>query len=413
MSMSLAMRCKLAARNVMKNRRRSLVTVLSVAIGFLALSLFEGYFTYVYRILKDQAIVGERLGHLTVVRRGFFDQGTLDPEKFQLDAAALDLVTRTVREVPGVKLVSPRLAVSGLVSNGTTSHIFIGEAISAEDQTALRGAEYAYLPGKLAPGQDDAVVIGQKMAKIMGLQQGSDGVLMASTLSGMVNAVDFRVGEIANTGSMGTDDKFALLPLALARKLYGSDGADRVVVLLDSVDSIPAVKPVLLQKLKAAGFDADIKEWSELSVYYTQVKGLFDMMYLFIMVVVVMVAMTSVVNTMTMAIAERTREIGTLRAIGMRSMTIKSLFVIEGVIIVFVGSLAGMALSYAIGAGINLAQITYSPPDSSEQAALVIELLFNNMFGSLFTLSVLAAVASYFPARHATQKTIVGALGHV
>jgi putative ABC transport system permease protein len=413
MSMSLSMRCKLAARNVLKNRRRSLVTILSVAIGFLALSLFEGYFTYVYRVLKEQSIIGERLGHLTVVRRGFFDEGSLDPENFQLDAATLARVTETIREIPGVKMVSPRFAVSGLVSNGTTSHIFVGEAISPEDQIALRGAEYAYLPGKLVPGQDDATVIGQKMAKIMGFKQGSDGVLMASTVSGMVNAVDFRVGEIANTGSVGTDDKFVLLPLALARKLYGTEGADRVVVLLDAEESIPSVKPLLMEKLKAAGFDAEIKEWSELSVYYTQVKGLFDMMYLFIMVVVVMVAMTSVVNTMTMAIAERTREIGTLRAIGMRSLTIKSLFVIEGVIIVFVGSLAGMVLSYAIGSGINLADISYSPPDSSEQAELVIELMFENLFGSLFTLSVLAAIASYFPARHATQKSIVGALGHV
>ncbi len=413
MSISIVARIKLAVRNVLKNRRRSIVTMISVAMGFLALSLFEGYFTYVYRVLKDQAIIGERLGHLTVTRSGFFEKGSLDPAKYQIDGHTLAHVTETIKNIPGIRLISPRLSANGLLSNGKVSNIFIGDAIRPEDIGVMRGAEYASLPGKLIPGRDDAVVIGQQLSKIMGLKVNGDGVLMASTVGGMINAVDFTVGEIANTGSIGTDDKLVLMPLKLAQKLNGTEGADRIVLLLDSEDLMPTVTSEVTTRLKAIGFEADIKEWKDLSAYYKQVKGLFDMMYLFLMIVVVIVAMTSVINTMTMAIAERTREIGTLRAMGMRSFTIKSLFIIEGVIIVFFGSIAGMILSVTIGAAINFAHITYSPPDSSVDAQLVIELLFSNLFGSLFVLTVLAAVASYLPARHATQKSIVGALGHV
>jgi putative ABC transport system permease protein len=403
----------IALRNIAKNRRRSLLTVSSVAIGFLALSLFEGYFTYVYRTLEDQAVIGERLGHITITKRGFYEKGMQDPRKYAFDAAEFDKAATLIKSSDAVQLISPRLSVSGLVSNGHISRIYMGDSISPGDITALRGERYADLPGRLPPGDMYYGVFGSKLAQYLDARTGSELTMIGSTIDGMVNAIDVTVGEITNTGSASTDDKSLLMPLALARKLTVFDGADRIVVLFRSKDLIPAATADLHAKLGAAGFDVEIKEWKELSQYYSQVKGLFDIMYLFLMIVVAIVVMASVANTLGMSIAERTREIGTLRALGMTRSAVGRLFVIEGVTMVMLGSLIGVIATYLAGAGINGANITYIPPDSSVEAELMVELLGENLFGSVFTLAVLAIIVSYLPARRASYKQIVEALSHV
>lgn len=411
--MSFQTRLKLAFRNIAKNRRRSLLTISAVAVGFIAMSLLEGYFTYIYRTLEAQAIVGERLGHLTVTKRGFYEKAMQDPRKYAFDKNELAKATEVIASNAQVQLVSPRLSVSGLVSNGVISRIFTGEAVLPEDIAALRGEKYADLPGRLDPADPAAAVFGAKLTEYLDIALGQEATILTSTIDGMVNAIDVKVGEVSNTGSLATDDKSLLLSLALARRVMAFDGADRIVVLLKSDDALGSVKDDLIERLQQSGFDVEIKEWNVLSQYYAQVKGLFDVMYLFIALVFAIVVMFSVANTLGMSIAERTREIGTLRAVGIRRRTLNSLFVIEGVSMVMVGSLLGVAATYGLSEAINAAAITYTPPDSTVEAELVIELLGSNLFGSVFTLAVLAILASYFPARKGSRKPIVEALAHV
>lgn len=411
--MSLWTQWLIALRNINKNGRRSYLTVLSVAIGFLALSLFEGYFVYVYRTLEDQAIIGERLGHITITKRGFYEKGMQDPRKYAFDVTELAKATDIIKSSSAVQLMSPRLSVSGLVSNGQISRIFVGDSIAPEDIAALRGDQYAELPGNLVAGDIYHAVFGTQLAAYLNTGVGSELTMVSSTIDGMVNAIDVKVGETSNTGSVSTDDKSVLMSLALARKLLVFEGAERIIVLFHSKDLIPVAKAEVLAKLSAAGLDVEAKEWNVLSQYYNQVKGLFDIMYLFIMIVVAVVVMASVANTLGMSISERTREIGTLRALGLRRKSVGRLFVVEGVAMVVIGTLIGVAVTYLVTAGINLAHITYRPPDSSVEAELVIELLGANLFGSVFTLVLLAAIVSYLPARRASHKQIVEALAHV
>lgn len=413
MGMSLVTQGKIALRNAIRNRRRSLLTVASVAIGFLALSLFEGYFTYVYNTLADQAVIGERLAHLTITKKDYYVKGSLDPRKYLFSPEEYEKIRVALAQLPGLTLMSPRLHVEGLVSNGEASHIFIGEGVDAQDILTLRGEKYVDLPGKLHLGDDHSAVVGRKLADSLGVKVGDTAVVLTSTADGMVNALDMTVGEISTTGAVGTDDKFLLLPLTLARKLYDFDGADRIAVLLDSLDRVPELKSVIEQQVQNLGIDCEVKEWKELSAYYTQVRGLFDMMYLFLCIVVAGVVMTSVMNTISMSISERTREIGALRALGMRLGSLNRMFVLEGMLLVLAGCLVGLGLTYACAGLINQADITYTPPDSTEKATLIIELVFANLFGSLFTMTLLAALSSYLPARHAARKSIVGALAYV
>ncbi len=411
--MSTRARVSLALRNILKNRRRSLLTILSVAIGYTALSLFEGYFMYVYRILEDQAIIGERLGHITITKKGFLEKGVQEPRKYAFDKKELAKAQDILSEYDEVKLVIPKLSVSGLVSNGQITRIFVGDSIAPKDIHALRGRQYADLPGRLDPNDPYAGVFGEKLTQYLDTEVGGSLSLVASTIDGMVNAIDITVGEATNTGSSSSDDKSILMSLELARKLLLFDGADRISVLLQSKDQIPSVGPALVKRLQEAGMDVEYHEWSTLSQYYAQVKGLFDVMYLFIMIVVAVVVMFSVANTLGMSIAERTREIGTLRALGARRSNIIGMFIIEGVAMVAIGIVVGLVVTYLLGYSINAADITYVPPDSSVEAELKIDLIPENLFGSTFTMIVLAALISWLPSRRAGRMQIVDALSHV
>ncbi|PSU33659.1 ABC transporter permease [Photobacterium lutimaris] len=418
MAFSFITKVKMASRNILKNKRRSVVTLLSISIGFIALSLFEGYFTYIYRSLEQEAIIGERLGHLTIVKTDFYEKGSVEPKKYVFDSQELETMTERLVQVNGIKMISPRLHINGLISNGDVSHIFLSEGILADDLLQLRkGDIYEDAPGYLDPTDDRGAVLSSGLAKMLDVDPDNyasqDLVIVAATIDGMMSASDVNIADMTDTGSVATNDKFVLIPLDLARELYDVEGADRVIILMETPDQAEAAMPNILALLEQSGLDVEIKDWKELSMYYSQVKGLFDMMHLFISLVVVLVVLFSVLNTMGQAIVERTREIGTLRAIGMKERTLTGLFVYEGMLLVAIGSVVGLIATYIIGGAINYADIRYLAPDSSSEVNLIIDLLIENLISTSIVFIALAAFASYLPAKKAAKKPITEALGHV
>ena len=129
---------KLAFRGLMRNRRRSTMTLLAIAFGFSAISLFAGYTHNVYDGLSRQSIYGEMLGHLTLSKRGMRKEGKLDPERYLLTATEVATISKLVQDEAHVRMVSPRLALAGLASNGRASTIFIAEGIDPAAVEQLR-----------------------------------------------------------------------------------------------------------------------------------------------------------------------------------------------------------------------------------------------------------------------------------
>ena len=404
----------LAVRNLWKNRRRSAATLLAVAVGFAAVNLFAGYIHVVYESLRTSAIRNDGLGHVTIAKRGFFARGSLDPERYVFSAAELARLDALLR-TPQVEVISPRLAASGLVSNGRVSTIFVAEGERPDDANALRQ------PADGAPRLDarrpDSGLVGKGLAEMLGAKAGGNLVLFTSTLAGQTNALDLDVAQIWDTGVEATNDKALRLPLGFVQKLLDTDGATRVAVLLAEADGRAAdgdryraqIQPLLAQ----AGFDVDIKTWFELSSWYRQVKNLFDMIFVFLFTIVFVVVLMGICNTLSMSVMERVREIGTLRALGMKKSGIVRLFAVEGAVLGGVGCLVGALASVAVASLINAAQISYTPPSSSGAVALLVAVLPRMLAASALFLTLVATLAAFWPARRAARIEIVDALGHV
>jgi putative ABC transport system permease protein len=401
----------LALRNLWKNRRRSLATLLAIAVGFAAINLFAGYIHNVYVGLSASAMHGEGLGHLTIAKHGFFEEGSLKPERFVFSRDELARLTSVLQQQADVVVISPRLSASGLVSNGKLSTIFIAEG--EDPDAANRMWKSGIGQPRLDPAKPNAGLVSKKLAAMLGAEPGTDLVTFTSTLAGQTNALDLEMLNAWDTGTAATNDKSLRLPLDYVQRLLDTDGASRVVVLFKDGTNADAARAALAPKLKAAGFDVDIKTWVELSNFYRQVKNLFDLIFLFLFSIVFIVVLMSIVNTLSMSVMERVREIGTLRALGMRRRGIVGIFAVEGATLGALGCLIGVVLSVAVGMGVTASHISYTPPSSSSPVPLTIAVLPATLAVTLALLSLVSMIAACWPARRAAHIEIVDALGHV
>ena len=130
---------KLALRNVLRNKRRSLVTLLAIGVGFSAITLFYGYMSNVYSGLRQSAIQGEGLGHLTIYKAGWLDKGKLDPERYMFSQGETEKVTKLVEAEHDVILATPQIQVNGLISNGAVSTIFMAQGVVPKDDRTIKG----------------------------------------------------------------------------------------------------------------------------------------------------------------------------------------------------------------------------------------------------------------------------------
>lgn len=395
------------------------MTILAIALGFGAINLFQGYVHSTYQGLMAAAIHGEGLGHLTIFKKGFLGQGKLHPEKFQFQKDEVERITGIIRRDPEVELVTPRLSVSGILSNGKNSTIFIAQGLVPADDAVLRGERIrsrAFRGDYLDNHERAGVVVGSDLATMLNLDLGSDGVVLSNSYSGMANALDVKVRGIYNTGAAATNDKMVLMTFQHAQDLVDFQGAERLVVLLkNEINGAYAATAAknMQRTLLEAGFDVEIKTWSELSVFYNQVKSMFDMIFFFIFTIVLVIVVMSVINTMSMAVMERTREIGTLRALGFTRYGVKSLFSTEGMLLGLLGSVLGSLIFFGVYIVITLTHPTYVPPASSNPVPLRVDLVWPALIKNVIFMLMLSTVAAFVPARRSSRMSIVDALGHV
>lgn len=400
-------------RNIRRNFRRSMITVLSIAIGFAAIGLFAGYAKQTYRGLSEQAIYGELLGHLTLTKQGLSKEGRLNQDKYLLTQDEISRLEVIIRKRVPSAAIAPRLAINGLLANGNVSTIFLAEGISPADMDMLRGPRKA-MSGSLSGESPNGITIASGLAGMLGLKEGSDASLLVSTLHGQANALDVNIIDTFSTGNAGTEDKFIYVPLALAQSLYDAEGrADRLTVLLPDVSQSETIRSQLSQDFKRNGFNIEINTWEELSAFYLQVKSLFDMIFGFLLAIVIAIIVMSITNAMSMSVIERTREIGTLRAIGLHRSSVIRLFATEALLMVVLGCLSGLGIIFLVQLGVNSADITYQPPNSTGRVPLLIGFELGKVIASALMLSLLAIIAAILPARRAAHTPIIDALGHV
>ena len=412
---------KIALRNIFKNGRRSFFTILAIAVGFAAVNIFGGFESYIFRGLRDALIYAQGEGHLAIFKKGvsLFDK-EIDPDRYLISGNEKESARKIVTEYPEVILITGQLKISGLLSNGDVSTVFIAAGRVPSDMQKIRsqgrgmiGKIRLYTGKPLLDSLSYGVGLSSGLAKKLRAGIDSEVIAMAPTTEGQINALDARVMQMFESPAASLNDKLMFVPLKFAQSLYDTDGTDRLVVLLKDTRMAAAMKKKLNRAFATAGIDLEVKTWEEIAPFYTKVKNMFRIIFLFLFVIVLVIVVMSIINTMSMTVMERIREIGTLRSLGIRQRGIIYLFAIESALLGFFGSFLGLGLTLAGWLAVKITEPTWIPPHITKRVPIEVYLVPEYLVLTGFFLVVLSLVAAVLPARKAARMNIVDALGHV
>ena len=411
---------KMAARSLVKNRRRSLFTIGAVAFGFAAVNLFGGFTAYIFEGLEEGYVYAFANGHLSVFKRGFNTGGALRPGDYLLNPEEIRKIDRLARQDSRVYMTSPQLFLSGLISNGKISTIFMAMGRVPSDVKRMRARAKSFI-GSLdlfegTPLSDDSPhggALSRGLANKLEMGAGDNPVVVAPTIDGQMNALDAEVASLFEAPHDALKDMLMLVPLSFARSLQDTGCADRITVLLESSRKTAAVRRALARRLSEAGLEVEILSWEDLSESYRRIRSMFRVLFGFLFAIVLVIVILSVVNTVSMSVMERTREIGTLRALGLRRKGVAAVFAAESALLGIAGSAAGTAITLAVWGCLKLNQPQWTPPVFATRVPFEVYLVPHQLAGTFLCLILLAMGAAIGPARRAARQSIVDALGHV
>lgn len=435
---------RIAARNARRNLRHSAGTVLSIAAGFVAIALFAGYLSYLYDDWMDHILDRFMVGEVLVERTGLaaaLEWGQPNGDLPSLGAKEQAFVDEFLASRAGEVRAKTRILYAwGFASTGKASTQFIAMAYDVEDGTKLRG-RFAWdtLAGRpLYRAAPDSVVVGRGLGTLLECEPTSaaptatpDGYpieeerpfscrrprvqLVSTTSTGQLNAVEADVAGIVDGGIRDQDLKYLALPMALAQKLGNTDVVSYYSIALRDRSAAGTFARDLEAAARARGVDVRCTRYWDHFMSEEARRGralLYGFRNLVGILVVVIAGMT-VLTTMAKSVAERTREIGTLRSLGFLRRHIVAMFALEAGILAAIASAIGLAVAVGVTLLVNAAGVTYDAGLMAQPFSLHVEYVPGTYAGAAAFLAAVAALAAVVPARRAARSRIPDALTHV
>lgn len=458
---------KIAFRSIFRNARRSLTTLLTIAIGAAAMLIFAAYALYDVYVLQTTAV--ERGGHITVFTKGYFDFGSGDPAIWGIGGYAN--IIRLIESDPTLSrltaVVTPVQFLGGIAenpANGGSRTFFATGFVPADQKSMNLWNDYGIGAGlentDLRSNDPARGVVGFGLARYLGLceslhlrdcpalprnapmRDNGDTAslshqdfsafsetgkptpaapridLMAATAGGAPNIVPLQIERVEKQGGKEMDDGYVVMNLALAQQLVYGRGEHKVtgiVLQLHHTGDIPQARARLQSLFAARHLYLEVRDYQEINSYYGQTISFFSSMFSFIAVLIGVVVLFTVSNTMSMSVMERIDEIGTTRALGVRRSRIRRQFLLEGSMLGVLGASLGVLLAFAAAAVINNSGMTWTPPGDAHPIPLKLYMLgaADIIVATWAVLIVVATIAALIPANRAARMTIVDALRHV
>jgi ABC-type lipoprotein release transport system permease subunit len=327
---------KMAFRDLGRNRRRSFFSALALGLGLVLLLFMAGVIQWEIRDSTDKTIRLQS-GHLQVRAKTYNEDKTslawsdliADPE-----AVAAQIAT-----LAPVEVATPRLYASGIVVSGDAS---LGVRIIGIDPASPANAPFrdGMVSGQFISASDTSgVLIGKTLADKMGLKDGDSTTLLVNTSNGSVDQQTFTIRGIYSTGTPGYDESTVFLPMAKAQAFSqaGNHASTIYILLKDRAQTSAVVAALQTSQYQVLTFE----DMNPLIVLIdTYANSFMIVLYL----IVLAVTATVIVNTLVMSVFERTREIGILAAVGMKSSSIMAMFFVESCFLAFGGIIFGLVL---------------------------------------------------------------------
>ncbi|MBN8281786.1 FtsX-like permease family protein [Zoogloea sp.] len=396
----------LALRNIFRQRLRSGVTLMAVAFGVVGLILAGGFIQDIF-VQLGEAIIHSQTGHLQVFKKDFLDKGTRSPERFMIESPA-ELEAR-VSQIQGVDAVMGRMYFSGLLNNGKRDFAIIGEGLEADKEARL-GTLVMITGGRHLKGTDtDGIMLGDGLARSLGLKPGDRVTLLANTAEGAMNTLDLQVIGVFQTFSKEYDARAVRIPLRAAQELLYSKGVNLLVVSLHETRDTERVLSLVETALDGSEFE--VRSWRTISDYYDKAVQLYDRQFGVLQFIILLMVLLSVANSVNMSLFERQGEFGTMQALGNRRQDVVRLVIMESALLGLVGAALGVIVGVLLAIVVSAIGIPMPPPPNSNVGYTAMIRIVPLTVVVAFFIGFLATVmAAVLPARKISRIPIVDAL---
>jgi len=400
----------LAWRNIIRNFRRSLITIVAIAIGLAALLFLWGFNDGVHNNMMrnlQQVIVGS----LQIHQDGFFKR-----PKLTRNMADLTEINSVLDEL-GVERRALRVRSFALAAGEETSRGLMMLGVDADQEARTTRIASKVSRGRfIRNGDTNACVVGATTASNLKVKLGDDVILLSEDRFGSLAAEKFELVGIIESGEMGIDRGLVIVPLKFMQEMLGMENRYSEVALQLNVDQLEPVTTILRQRLEPSGFEVlrwydmypVMKEWVDLE------NGFY---YIFLSIVLLIVA-AGVMNTVLMSMLDRVREFGIMMALGCSRVHIALLVMVESLMLGVGGTVTGTGLGmglvfYYQQVGIDMSDMMDSVERFYIDTVIHTEIDSDHLLITVLSVLASAALASLVPAWRASRLEPVEAIQHL
>ncbi len=396
----------LARRNVIRQRARSVTTLGAIAFGVACLILSEGFVQDTF-VQLGEAIIHSQSGHIQVARRGFFERGAHQPERYLIDYP--DDQKKLIRSIEGVTDAMSRLNFAGVLGNGRADLAVIGEGIEPESEAKL-GTFIKVIAGRnLSPTDKFGVLLGHGVANALRLAPGDRATVVTNTSDGAMNTLDLEVVGVFRSFSKDYDSRAIKIPLGAAQQLLDTRGANVIVTLLAATDETQRIAATLAQRLAVQGLE--VRPWFALSDFYPKTVEMYRRQFGALQAVIFLLVILSVVNAVNATVFERMSEFGTIRAVGNRSREVFVMILAENALLGLLGATAGSVVGIVVAVAISQVGIPMPPPPNSDLGYTAHIVVTARSVLDAFLIGIMATMlGALIPAWRVSRTEIAAAL---
>lgn len=341
---------KLGWKNVWRNPARSGVVIVAVLLGTWAGIFCAGFFNgLIQDYLHNQIELS--IGHLQIEHPQFSD---LNDPKYSISNS--DEIIQSLQNNPYVEKISAKSVATGLAQSPHSSFGVTINGINAELDTSLAVRQYITEGSMIDTTTRNPILIGIELAERLDLELRSRMVLSFQDITGDITGGAFRVAGIFDTFMDQYDEGTVFILQDDLNRLLGQSGLiHNIRIFTDDLSTAEMHAGEINQEFP----DVDVKTWRDIAPELRYTFDMMDLTLYIVMIIIIIGLVFSIINTMLMAVLERTRELGMLRAIGMNKERTFSMVMVETVFLTMVGAPVGLLLSwiciaYFGNVGINL-----------------------------------------------------------
>ena len=398
----------LALRNLFRHRSRTTATITAIGIGVACMILASGFVTDIF-IQLGEATIHSQTGHIQLAQRGFWAARSRASDMYMIDKP--DELKMDLASISGIEQMVARVNFVGMLNNGKRDLGIIGDGIEPDGESKI-GSFIRYIEGRaLTNGDKDGMVIGQGIAKSLNLKIGDHITLVVNLSKGAINTMDFQIVGVFQSFSKEFDARAIRIPLAAAQELLDTRAAHLLVMTLQRTEDTErvasSVKNIVLKE------NIEVMTWKGLSDFFEKTVQLYDAQFGVLRLIISFMVVLSVANSINMTLFERTREFGTLLALGDRPKNIVVLIMTEAVLLGLIGATIGIVFGCIAAWTISAIGIEMPPPPNSNLGYMALIRLEPSAILTSGTIGFFATLlASIFPALRTAKLNIVDALRH-